>query len=45
LHFQIILDIADWKGDYPGVCKYSEREKWLKNSPDPDIILQLNKYL
>lgn len=45
LHFQLIVDISDWKGDYPGVCKYSERESWLPNSPDPDIILQMNKYI
>ncbi len=45
LHFQTILDMGEWRGDYPGVCKYSEKEKWLANSPDPDLILQLNKYL
>ncbi len=45
LHFQIINDMGDWSGDYPGVCKFSEKEKWLANSPDPDLILQLNKYL
>lgn len=45
LHFQLILDIGEWKGDYPGVCKFSEKEKWIANSPDPDIILQLNQYL
>lgn len=45
LHFQIILDIGQWKGDYPGVCRYSERDQWLANSPDPDIILQLNQYI
>ena len=39
LHFQLILDIGDWKGDYPGVCKFSEREKWLQNSPDPEVML------
>ncbi|NOT51989.1 MAG: peptidoglycan DD-metalloendopeptidase family protein [Chitinophagaceae bacterium] len=44
LHFQVIDDIGEWKGDYPGVCKFSEREKWLANCPDPDIILQLNQY-
>jgi murein DD-endopeptidase MepM/ murein hydrolase activator NlpD len=43
LHFQLISDIGNWKGDYPGVCKFSEKEKWLSNSPDPDIILQLSK--
>lgn len=45
LHFQLILEIGDCSGDYPGVCKFSEKEQWLANSPDPDIILQLNQYL
>lgn len=45
LHFQVIIDMENWKGDYPGVCKYSEREKYLNNCPDPDIILRLNQYL
>ena len=45
LHFQIIADLQDCHGDYPGVCKFSEKEKWLSNCPDPDIILQINKYL
>ncbi len=45
LHFQIIVDIGEWSGDYPGVCKFSEKEKWLLNSPDPDYILQLNRYI
>lgn len=43
LHFQIIIDINGWKGDYPGVCKYSEKEKWLANSPDGDLILGLSE--
>lgn len=41
LHFQIITDMEGRKGDYPGVCKYSEREKYLSNCPDPNIILQM----
>ncbi len=45
LHFQIIIDIGEYKGDYPGVCKFSEREKYLQNSPDPDLILNMKKYL
>jgi len=45
LHFQIILDMELKEGDYPGVCKYSERERYLANCPDPDIILQLNRYI
>lgn len=45
LHFQIIADMGERKGDYPGVCKFSEKEKWLANSPDPDMILQMNQYI
>jgi peptidoglycan LD-endopeptidase LytH len=45
LHFQVIDDLGEWKGDYPGVCKFSEREKYLSNCPDPDLILQIMKYL
>ena len=44
LHFQVIIDIEDWRGDYPGVCKHSEGEKYLENCPDPDLILQMMKY-
>ena len=44
LHFQIILDMQGMKGDYPGVCQYSEREKYLANCPDPDLILGMMKY-
>jgi hypothetical protein len=32
------------KGDYPGVCKYSEQRKYLLNCPDPDLILQMMQY-
>jgi peptidoglycan LD-endopeptidase LytH len=45
LHFQVICDMELYDGDYPGVCRYSERKKYLDNCPDPDLILQLNKYL
>ncbi|HVU99137.1 MAG TPA: peptidoglycan DD-metalloendopeptidase family protein [Puia sp.] len=41
LHFQLIKDMQDWKGDYPGVCRFSERQQWLANCPDPDLILQM----
>ena len=40
LHFQIILDLQGMEGDYPGVCRMSEREHYLKNCPDPAIILR-----
>jgi murein DD-endopeptidase MepM/ murein hydrolase activator NlpD len=44
LHFQIVENMFEWLGDYPGVCKFSEREKYLANSPDPDVILQMMQY-
>ncbi len=45
LHFQIINDITPYKGDYPGVCKFSERKKYLQNSPDPDVILNMKRFI
>ncbi|MBC7850086.1 MAG: peptidoglycan DD-metalloendopeptidase family protein [Chitinophagaceae bacterium] len=45
LHFQVIMDIGMYEGDYPGVCKFSERQHFLANCPDPDSILQLNSYI
>jgi murein DD-endopeptidase MepM/ murein hydrolase activator NlpD len=45
LHFQVIIDMQLKQGDYPGVCKLSEREKYIQNCPDPDLILQMNQYL
>jgi hypothetical protein len=44
LHFQVIEDIGNYKGDYPGVCKYSEREKYLTNCPDSDLILNMMQH-
>lgn len=44
LHFQLIIDMQGWKGDYPGVCRFSERQRWLENCPDPDPVLQMNQY-
>ena len=45
LHFQVIVDIELKQGDYPGVCKNSEKEKYLFNCPDPELILQMKRYL
>jgi murein DD-endopeptidase MepM/ murein hydrolase activator NlpD len=42
LHFQLIADMQDWKGDYPGVCRFSERQQWLDNCPNPNLILQMD---
>ena len=44
LHFQIIKDMEGKWGDYPGVCAYGEREKYLNNCPDPDFILNMMRY-
>jgi murein DD-endopeptidase MepM/ murein hydrolase activator NlpD len=44
LHFQLISDIGSWHGDYPGVCAENEKEKYLSNSPNPDLILHLDQY-
>jgi murein DD-endopeptidase MepM/ murein hydrolase activator NlpD len=45
LHFQIIKDMQGKKGDYPGVCKESEKDFYLKNCPNPDLILGMMKYI
>lgn len=44
LHFQIIKKMYEKWGDYPGVCAYSEQEKYLHNCPDPDLILGMMEY-
>lgn len=41
LHFQCIADLQGWRGDYPGVCRFSERQQWLDNCPDPNLILRM----
>jgi peptidoglycan LD-endopeptidase LytH len=45
LHFQVIENIELHEGDYPGVCRMSDKNFYLKNCPDPDLILQMNRYL
>lgn len=41
LHFQIIKDIGDWVGDYPGVCNKKDLRYYLQNCPDPNLLLKL----
>ena len=41
LHFQIVEDMRIQLGDYPGVCSISEREKYLHNCPDANLILNM----
>jgi murein DD-endopeptidase MepM/ murein hydrolase activator NlpD len=43
LHFQLILDMQGHEGDYPGVCKASEKEAYLQNCPDPSFLIFDNK--
>jgi murein DD-endopeptidase MepM/ murein hydrolase activator NlpD len=45
LHFQVIKDLEGMKGDYPGVCRYSEKKGYLLNCPDPDLILSMNQFV
>jgi len=39
LHFQKILDMDGYRGDFPGVAPKSEREQWLARCPDPTDLL------
>lgn len=35
LHYQVVVDMGGWKGDYPGVCSASELSFFSMNFPDP----------
>ncbi len=41
LHFQIIKNIQNQKGDYPGVCNTTDIEFYKLNCPNPNILLRL----
>lgn len=41
LHVQIIRNLQGRSGDYPGVCKASEKTQWLENCPDPNLLLRI----
>lgn len=41
LHFQVILELGDWWGDYPGVCSAGEVDYYRANCPDPAWLLGL----
>lgn len=45
LHIQLIMDLEGKSGDYPGVCRYSEKERFLANCPDPDLFCRLYQYV
>lgn len=44
LHFQLTTDMENRKGDYPGVCKVSERNVFLKKCLNPDLALNMVQY-
>ena len=41
LHFQVIQDMQDKKGDYPGVCSIKELDFYAENCPDPNWLLKI----
>ena len=41
LHFQLITDLLDLEGTFPGVALPSRRNVWLSISPDPGVMLDL----
>lgn len=43
LHFQIIRDLGDAFGDFPGVCSEDDVEAFKENCPDPELLLKLEE--
>ena len=41
LHFQIIKNIEDYWGDYPGVCSKNDLNFYMENCPDPNLLLKI----
>ncbi len=41
LHFQLIVDMMNEKGDFYGVAPPSKRDVWLSICPNPNLILQI----
>jgi len=39
LHWQIILDMEGWSGDYPGVCAEKDLPHYQINCPNPSVLL------
>ncbi|MBE9466041.1 peptidoglycan DD-metalloendopeptidase family protein [Dyadobacter subterraneus] len=42
LHFQVISEVGEYKGDFPGVSNAENREYFLRICPDPNLILRIN---
>ncbi len=43
LHFQLITDMGDHRGDYPGVASLADRSAYVANCPDPNLILRIGE--
>ncbi|MEO8253756.1 MAG: peptidoglycan DD-metalloendopeptidase family protein [Flavobacterium sp.] len=43
LHFQIIKNIENHIGDYPGVCSELNLDFYLENCPDPNLLLKIKQ--
>ncbi|MBI1872505.1 MAG: aminotransferase class III-fold pyridoxal phosphate-dependent enzyme [Acidobacteria bacterium] len=41
LHLQIVTDLLDHEGDFPGVAPPDQRDLWLSLCPDPNLIAGL----
>jgi peptidoglycan LD-endopeptidase LytH len=45
VHIQLIYELGTAYGDYPGVCKFSEKDKYMENCPDPDLMINMNRFI
>ncbi|QDH78327.1 peptidoglycan DD-metalloendopeptidase family protein [Echinicola soli] len=43
LHFQLILDLENHWGDYPGVCAPNDLDFYRNNCPDPELLLDMQE--
>lgn len=41
LHFQTIVDLEDYEGDYPGVCGQENLDFFIQNCPEPKMMFPL----
>ena len=41
LHFQIMKDLENVAGDYPGVVRPQDLDHYLSNCPDPNLLLKI----
>ncbi|MAN25823.1 MULTISPECIES: peptidoglycan DD-metalloendopeptidase family protein [Mesonia] len=41
LHFQVIKNIQEKTGDYPGVCSKNNLVFYAENCPDPNVLLKI----